>query len=162
KETPWALYRDVFVHGGMKRVLNRRDPGADEPRVRMPTWALERAVQDGELFAERIVRSGVRVVGMISALYSDPPTSEADASWSSQIDQAIAVEALAGAFVGARRAEADALSKNGLRKALDAAIAERDEARRCVPAPGSNSVRRQVAHLSPDERGRAAAASFTT
>src|SRR5699024_10979303 len=54
-----ALHAELIGSGAVARLLDHRTPDEDEPRIRMPLWAAQRAVQDGKDYAHRISRTGV-------------------------------------------------------------------------------------------------------
>jgi hypothetical protein len=143
--TPWALYHDVIRSGAVKRILDGREPADDEPRVGLPGWAADRAERDGRRYAERIIASGVRVVGDPSRLYHRHPAPdglpEADDPWY----RAIAVQALAGALDGAIKAEAKIVK--AARLAADA-----------DPATPYRALQK----VAPADRPAVAARAFTT
>lgn len=115
-EVPWPVYLYV-VRGAVAQVLGRRVPDDEEPRVRMPQWAAELAVRDGRRYAARIASSGVRVVGSLEDLSRERPvlddTAPVDEKWPS----ALAVEALTGAVLGARKAVRRSARENALARA---------------------------------------------
>lgn len=98
-EVPWPVYLYV-VRGAVAQVLGQRVPDDEEPRVRMPRWAAELAMEDGRRYAKRIANSGVRIVGDLENLHRARPvrdeTARLDESWPSSL----AVEALTGAVLG--------------------------------------------------------------
>lgn len=114
--TSWPLYLDVVKLGAVTRLLRSRTPGPSEPRVQLPHWAVERAVRDSNDIADRIAASGVRVVGDLDYLRSEPPARQDDEPVGEDVMHHIAVEALAGALDGAARYEQDVL-KNAARPA---------------------------------------------
>lgn len=65
----WTSYMKLVQSGLVKRLLRVRSPRDDEPRVQLPQWAATQCQELGEANAERIARSGVRVVGELSALH---------------------------------------------------------------------------------------------
>jgi hypothetical protein len=108
EKTPWRLYLDVVGAGAINQVLANRALDHTEPRLRLPGWAAERAVEDGKGYAERIAQSGVRVVGNLANLYRWPPTTDGEPRAEDGHYRSIAVEALSGAFQGALKSEAHA------------------------------------------------------
>ncbi|HET7303505.1 MAG TPA: hypothetical protein VFJ12_03010 [Segeticoccus sp.] len=147
----WPLYLDV-VRGAMNHVLERRTPLDGEPRVRMPRWAAELAVREGQQHADRIARTGVRVVGSLDALSSRPEVAEDLPPDGGTCPRSLAVEALSGAVRGAVRAEQTAAGQ-----------AEQAEAPRTrVPGPERRTIKQQVAGLPEDARARSASAAYPT
>lgn len=73
---PEHLYRRL-IHSGMVRgMLKRSMDQAEEPSICIPRWAANRATEDSKQYAERIHRSGVRVIGNLEDLYSEPSVAE--------------------------------------------------------------------------------------
>lgn len=101
----WPVYRDVMLRGAINRILDNRHPTADEPRVRLPEWAAERAMHTGKAYADQIAASGVRIVGDLSTLYAEPPIAAGNQEDDGLIPPDIAVEALTGAFHGSAKYE---------------------------------------------------------
>lgn len=64
---------------GAAQLMKRRRPGPEEPRVELPEWAIEPAVAIEREMVDRIVASGVRIVGDPQRLLDRPapPGSEA-------------------------------------------------------------------------------------
>ena len=60
-----------FVRFGAVRVLQERRPGADEPRLLTPQWAVDRGAEIGAEMVEAIRATGVEVVGDLGLL-ADP------------------------------------------------------------------------------------------
>lgn len=91
----WNSYVNLVKRGVVTR-LKARTPGADEPRVQLPGWALARCAELGEAHAEQIKASGVRVIGELASLYpgqSSPSHEQPDLA---EIPADIAVESVAG------------------------------------------------------------------
>lgn len=92
-------YSRLVNQGVVARMLRERSPSSDEPGLRLPAWAAEKAGIQAERFAQQISASGVRVVGDLSILTRPVPTREQDAPKHQRVDQvplAAAVEAVAG------------------------------------------------------------------
>ena len=64
----WGEYEALLREGGIARLLQSRTPGREEPSLRLPRWAAERASALGRLYADGIAASGVRVVGDLEVL----------------------------------------------------------------------------------------------
>jgi hypothetical protein len=58
---------------GVAAALRLREPGATEPRIETPAWAIERATEVEQEIVAGIERSGVRVMGDLRALDAAPP-----------------------------------------------------------------------------------------
>jgi hypothetical protein len=67
-----------MVRLGAIQGLQRREPGPDEPPIRTPGWAAQRAGAIGAAAADAIRAAGVNVVGDLSALSAAPPTTAGD------------------------------------------------------------------------------------
>lgn len=57
---------------GAAELLKRREPSPDEPRIRTPEWALQRATEAASDIVDGIAASGVRVVGDLASLAPEP------------------------------------------------------------------------------------------
>lgn len=64
--------------GAARRMKTGRLPAPGEPRLPMPTWALERSAEVGAETVETITSLGVRVVGDLSALAEVPDKAAAE------------------------------------------------------------------------------------
>ncbi len=62
-----ALHARV-MHFGAARYMRLRQPGADEPRIDTPQWALDRAAEISREMVSAIAVSGVRIVGDLESL----------------------------------------------------------------------------------------------
>ncbi|GAA1798120.1 hypothetical protein GCM10009795_049490 [Nocardioides hankookensis] len=67
-----------YVRFGAVRHLMTRKPDPDEPPIRTPAWAVERANEIGAEMIGAIARTGVRVDGDLSLLASAEPRSVGD------------------------------------------------------------------------------------
>jgi hypothetical protein len=63
-----TLLHMKLMRMGAAEHLKRRAPGADEPRIETPAWALERADAIARQIVEGIAGSGVRVIGDLESL----------------------------------------------------------------------------------------------
>lgn len=151
-EVSWPLYYDVIKQGAIEQMLERRTPSDDEPRIRMPHWAAERARRDGKQYAEQIADSGVRVVGDLASLYGPPPVSEDSPSVDAEVYRELAVEALSGAYAGALKFEKYAISE----------ILQSRDSRKQVAKLKKSSVHEIVKQLPRHTRVQRAAEGFTT
>ena len=64
----WGEYEALLREGGIARLLQSRTPGSEEPSLRLPRWAAERASALGRAYADGIEASGVAVVGDLEVL----------------------------------------------------------------------------------------------
>ena len=103
----WDEYVRLVRRGVALGMVERREPGKDEPRLHTPDWALDAAAEQGRLAADAIGASGVQVVGDLDLLRtrisSPPPVSDADRE---SIPVDAAVQALA-TLIDTLHAEAD-------------------------------------------------------
>lgn len=76
----WDDYSHLMNFGGVARMLRERTPPAEEPALRLPGWAAEKAGIQAERFVREISGSGVRVVGDLDILTRPVRTREQDAS----------------------------------------------------------------------------------
>ncbi|MFP5283440.1 MAG: hypothetical protein ACLGIF_08330, partial [Actinomycetes bacterium] len=92
----WQDY-DLLVRGGaITRLLENRRPRDDEPPVRLPAWAAERASARAQAYATDIAASGCRVVGDLDSLLAPVATSEGPDDPGDQVPVDAAVELAAG------------------------------------------------------------------
>lgn len=89
-----------FVRLGTVRQIRGRRPRPEEPRVAMPTWAIERANEVARDMISRIEASGVHVVGSLETLVSDPASGVDRTAAVSSVDMEVAVRAVIGAMRG--------------------------------------------------------------
>jgi hypothetical protein len=103
------FYDALMRHGAVSRLLHEHQPDPGEPRITTPAWALERSRQFGEDAAERIRRSGVRVIGDLANLAVVPDNSDAGqtASGVPMMTAEAAYQAVLGAIEGSRVTEAE-------------------------------------------------------
>lgn len=76
KELTWDDYLKYVRNGFARVMVEEREPGADEPRLHTPDWALDAAAERGHLAADAIALSGVTVLGDLAGLRaraSSPP-----------------------------------------------------------------------------------------
>ncbi|MGH2618134.1 MAG: hypothetical protein ACRDJC_23140, partial [Thermomicrobiales bacterium] len=101
KKNRWsdASYARFVRHGAVRSVKIGRKPTADEPKLSMPGWALERAAEIGAEDAETISSLGVSIVGDISTLGLLPERSPDDEAGIT--DTSVPVEVAAQAAIGA-------------------------------------------------------------
>lgn len=148
-KTSWPAYLQVITNGTVARMMSHRVPASGEARVRLPQWAADLAVADGKRYAAQIEASGARVVGDLERLYAAPAVAEADDA-PAVIDMAIAVEAVAGALLGAQHLERAVRRTSKPVKKSTAAAAHAVEAPKAVTA----SVKQRLAVLLRRVKGR--------
>jgi hypothetical protein len=111
------LHTKVMRFGAAEH-LKRRTPGADEPRIRTPAWALERAADVAREIVDGIRASGVRVIGDLESLAGPastpgadaPPAAISDATWAEVGAEAAVGILLASGLARGSDAEAGAPS----------------------------------------------------
>lgn len=97
----WKTYKSMAWRGARDIGSRRRKPPADEPKVRLPEWAANRARQHGAAHSERIRAAGVRVVGDLNSLHAEAPTAETrDVT---DIPVSVAATALADALIAGQK-----------------------------------------------------------
>ena len=62
-----ALHARAMRYGAAQH-MKLREPGATEPAIELPSWALERIAEAGREIADGIAASGIRVVGDLGSL----------------------------------------------------------------------------------------------
>jgi hypothetical protein len=93
---PQEVHSRVMRYGAAQ-LMKRRRPGANEPRVAVPGWAVERATRAQREIVDGIGRLGVRVVGDLGRLAdSTAPEPTQDGA----VDPAIAREVAASMAMG--------------------------------------------------------------
>jgi len=100
-ELTWDEYEKYVRNGVARRMVEGREPSADEPRLHTPDWALDAAAVEGNIAADAIAASGVRVLGDLDALrrrVDSPPAVEGELV----IPADVAVHALASSIREAR------------------------------------------------------------
>lgn len=104
---PWsnALYDRLVFKGAALQMKTGRRLAADEARVTMPDWAARRACERGRDAARTIASLGVRVVGDLTTLSSEPATTSEPAG-STDTGDLIRADATALAVLGAMSAHA--------------------------------------------------------
>lgn len=158
----WPVYRDV-VRNAINHLLEHRSPDASEPPVRLPAWAADLAVQSGRTHADRIAASGVRVVGDLSTLSSEPMVNEEAQTAASLLPYDIVIESLIGAVHGAQGYEAKlGTTITRLKQARDRhkAQLQKAETKRTKTAQGATAD--QVRRLPATAQPGIAARTFTS
>src|SRR5699024_7146530 len=145
----WPLYLDVIRRGAINRVLGQRTPGTNEPKLRLPRWAMERAIEADKLHAARIAESGVRIVGDLEGLYSNPPPAAEDQPPVDETAIEIAAEMLHGAVMGAVK------HNKKTTKLLHGKVED-------LPQEGKGLLKHEIRKKPRRERRRLAAKTFTT
>ncbi len=96
---PWPDLSRLIVHGASKRLAEGRRPKDDEPRLRLPAWAADRADEEAARHVEEIAASGVRVVGDLATLTAPAPRA-ADASEDHRHVEHVPIDAAVAALEG--------------------------------------------------------------
>jgi hypothetical protein len=95
-DLPWPEYQRFVRRGIALRLVEERQPPAEEPRLYTPDWAREAAAGMGATAAESIRHSGARVLGDLDALGRIASTGErVDIDERPTIPTDVAVAALA-------------------------------------------------------------------
>lgn len=103
-ELPWPEYERLVRNSAARGMVEGRTPGADEPRVHTPDWALDAAAERGADAARRIRASGVRVIGDLDLFAARIPSGAAPAERSLEVvPVAVAASALADVVLAAER-----------------------------------------------------------
>jgi len=97
----WNEFSLFFRMGYAKRMLDVRVPPKDEARPVLPTWAASQVAAEAGATIERLVASGVSVIGDLENLRRVPAV--ADAQPIEQVPVDLAAEALAGVITAAQR-----------------------------------------------------------
>lgn len=155
----WLSYYDLIRKGAILHGAQRRKLGAGEPRVLLPDWAARIAERDGQDFAERIGRSGVRVVGDLAEL----GTTVRSADWP-EIDTVpvdLAAPAIAAAVMAAQTVREKADNQLAARSAevrkLERRLAELTHR---IEAHEHRPLARHAHTIPPDQRPAHLAESF--
>ncbi|WP_022901198.1 hypothetical protein [Humibacter albus] len=99
RRVDWNHYHPLIRLGAVARILDERTPGPDEPKIMLPPWAVDRAVELGQRYAADIRESGARVVGDLSLLSVAAPARPVELSDTlGTVPSDIAVDALGGLF----------------------------------------------------------------
>lgn len=103
---PWsnALYDRLVFKGVALQMKTGRRLAADEARVEMPVWAAHRARERGREAARTIASLGVRVVGDLTTLSSEPAMTGDTASAPTETGDLVRADAAALAVLGAMSA----------------------------------------------------------
>jgi hypothetical protein len=72
KRVDWLVYEPLIRHGAIAGMVENRAPDPGEPRIAVPDWAVQHAVEQGRQAAAEIVDSGVRVLGRLELLGQVP------------------------------------------------------------------------------------------
>lgn len=118
----WHSFNEFVWKGAANLGVLKRRPAVDEPRVRLPAWAADKAQQDGKRFADQIRNSGVRVVGSLDRLAAEPtPAQHVD---SGTIPADVGVRALTGAILAGANTQRRAHRRSAQRDAKVKRLAE--------------------------------------
>lgn len=123
----WRQYETLIRGGAVARMLEGRIPGEDEPRLQLPRWAATVAQERGERFADQIAASGVRVVGDLDTLRTEPTSVETLPDTPNEVPLDLASEAVTGLLSAAigRRAFFDEVKEVPEEQLTDRQRAER-------------------------------------
>ena len=102
-----ALHARVMRFGAAQ-LMKEREPSPDEPRVEMPSWALDHVDRISRAMVDGIVASGVRIVGNVERLTDRPPSRSDDAPSVVSVPPSVAAAMTMGVLVatGATRGAA--------------------------------------------------------
>jgi hypothetical protein len=105
QDITWDEYSEWIRRGASHRMWWKRTPGPDEPRIRTPGWAQERAAEITADLPARIEALGIEVVGDLTTLATPMPLADADAAVEGPPALPIdaAVQALLGACLQSRQ-----------------------------------------------------------
>ncbi|HEX3906559.1 MAG TPA: hypothetical protein VHW92_01370 [Mycobacteriales bacterium] len=105
RDVTWEEYSEWIRRGAAHQMWWKRTPGPDEPRVRTPGWALERAAEITADLPERIEGLGIEIVGDLTRLATPMPPAGADEAVEGLVLLPIdaAVQALVGACLQSRQ-----------------------------------------------------------
>lgn len=92
-ELKWEQFNSLIRRGLVFNMVERRDPGPDEPKLETPAWAARRAGELAGGFAEGIAGLGVDVIGDPAALAVPPRSGRADRPDHIAVDAAVAAVA---------------------------------------------------------------------
>lgn len=90
-----AQYTALVRNGAAEAMVERRQPGLDEPRLGIPGWAIERVGELATAHAKALAESGVTVVGDPATLATLPEPTDAP------VPDQVPVDAAAQALLGA-------------------------------------------------------------
>lgn len=99
REWPDVLYGRVIRQGVSRYLRDIRTPPKDEPRVAMPTWAVDEACRIGGRIAEGIDKQGVRVIGDLGILDKRPSHTIDEIPETAPVTPEMASRAIFGALV---------------------------------------------------------------
>jgi len=86
----WDEYTVMVRRALILNMVEKRRPGADEPRIQTPEWAADKAEEYGQRFAKGIAELGVQVVGDPADLAARPRSGGGDRPETLSIDAAVA------------------------------------------------------------------------
>lgn len=150
----WRSQYALVWKGAIQEGTQPRHPGPDEPRMLLPEWAARIAEDDGRVFADRIGKSQVRVVGDLDELAVESP----HADWV-EIDKVpvdLAAPAVAAAVIAAQNSRRTVAHKTS----PDAAELER--LRREVAEHSCPTFVERASSIPADQRAERLASTFST
>ena len=86
----WDEYTVMVRRALLLNMVEKRRPGADEPRIQTPEWAADKAEEYGQRFAKGIAELGVQVIGDPADLAVRPRSGPGDRPETLSIDAAVA------------------------------------------------------------------------
>jgi hypothetical protein len=98
-DVAWPDYQRYLANGAALRMLQTRRPAADEQRLAIPAWAVERVMDDMARHVREIAASGVRIVGDLDLL-ARPPRVRAEDEPAHPDVTSVLIEAAAQALAG--------------------------------------------------------------
>ncbi len=98
----WPTYEGAVRRGAILRMVESRRPGAAEPRIATPEWAVDAAAEFGARTAQRITELGIQVIGDLSQLDSRIPAADPPAEAPLLPAEAAASAVLGGIQAGER------------------------------------------------------------
>jgi hypothetical protein len=102
KQMQWTDYVQLVRRGVALRMVEGRQPDAQEPRLITPEWALDAAAEQGAAAVATIKQLGVNIYGNLNALAARVPSSTVPSEPPTDIPLDAAVEALAAVIEASR------------------------------------------------------------
>lgn len=100
-QVTWGEYQRLVRNGAALGIVEGRNPRPDEARLATPAWALDKAAEFGNRFADEIAASGVRVLGSLDALRTRLPQEPDVDGRDAVLPTEAAVQALASVILAA-------------------------------------------------------------
>lgn len=102
-----SQYKKVIRFGAIETMVGNRSPGAQEPKLSTPQWAVDAVNDTARRSAEWIESSGVRVIGDLEALSQSNSLHIGEFEGSGSVPVDAAVGALFGALINRRSGAED-------------------------------------------------------